>query len=62
MSAEHAFALRTIYSAGTMLSLYVISISDLCAGKGKIETRDAKEVSPIVFFMQVRGWKDVITL
>ena len=36
--AEHAFLVQnTIYSAGTMLSLYVISMCDLCQGKGQIE-------------------------
>lgn len=41
ISAGHAFAAQnTIYSAGTMLSLYVISMWDICQGKGKIEARD----------------------
>ena len=49
-----------MYSAGTMLPLYVISICDLCLGKGKIEAWDEGEFVPQVVYMQVRGWKDVV--
>lgn len=55
------YAQKTIYSAGTMLSLYVTSNRDLCQEKSKTETWDEDEGFPQVVYMQVKGWKDVFT-
>lgn len=51
------YAQSTIYSAGTMLSLFVTS--SCCRGKGNTETSDTEEFFLLVVYMQVRGWKDV---